>query len=631
MDDKDIRRFAEEYGEDVCRAILKMIDGVHDEDVERIKEEYAEEFFSAIERIIAGELEGEELRLFIGDYGEEFYNDLRKLIQRKAHAEERRQGTLYKKGDFIGQKYEVHDVLGIGGFGIVYLVYSHETESVYALKTFRDEYLEDTRTRERFKKEAQIWIDLERHPYLVRAHIVDEVSGRLFIAAEYIAPDEEGLNSLDGYLKRRPPDLAQNLRWGIQFCHGMEYANSKGIRAHRDIKPENIMIGQDRSVKISDFGLAGVIGQARISGIKLDIQNNKVGFTCQTMEGSGFGTPTHMPPEQFTNAAACNERSDIYSFGIVLYQMATGGDLPFLPNLPRNEEEHGQFLHDLYKLHSQAPVPRLDSPLFPIIQRCLEKEAKKRYQSFTELRSALEPLLRRLTGEVIKVPEQKELEGWEWSNKGMSLRVLGKHQEALACYDRALDIDPRNAVVWINKVIVLMIFGKVPEAIACCDKALEINSRYGGAWLAKGVALRVLGKYKESIACCDRAIEIEPRNTEVWITKGLSLTALGMHLEAIACFDRAIEINPIDARAWHYKGSSLMTSGKHLEAIAYYDKALEIDPRLAAAWYNKGAILYYLDRYHEAIEAFENFVRFALAHDTDRVGKVKAIIQELKT
>ena len=261
--DEDIRRFAEEWGEDICKAILKMIDGVYDEDVERIKEEYGDEDFNKLKKLIAGKLEGEELRLFIGE-NEEFYNDFQKLVTRKVALRKNLPGAPYKKGDFIGQKYEVYGVLGMGGFGIVYLVISHETGDVYALKTFRDEYLEDVQTRERFKKEAHIWIDLERHPYLVRAHFVDDVSGRLFIATEYIAPDEDGLNSLDVYLKRRPPDIVQSLKWGIQFCHGMEYAYSKCIRAHRDIKPANILICQDRSVKISDFGLAGVIGQTRI-------------------------------------------------------------------------------------------------------------------------------------------------------------------------------------------------------------------------------------------------------------------------------------------------------------------------------------------------------------------------------
>src|SRR3990170_8386905 len=346
----------------------------------------------------------------LGEMGIEVVESADKERSAEEPAKEKH-AALYKKGDFIGKDYEVYDVLGKGGFGIVYLVYHHKTESVYALKTFRDEYLEDRETQERFKKEAEIWINMDRHPYLVRAKFVDKILDRLFNAIEYIAPDEDGLNSLEGYLKHKPHDLSQSLRWGIQFCHGMEYAYSKGVKAHRDIKPANIMIAYDKTLKITDFGLAGAIGQARISGIKMDIHNNTVGFSCQTLEGCGFGTPTHMPSEQFTNAVSCDERSDIYSFGIVLYQMATGGALPFLPELPRDnsDEEYIRFWGDIHRLHSSAPVPRMNSPLFPIIQRCLEKEPKKRYQSFADLRLELEPLLKKLTGEVIKAPERKEL------------------------------------------------------------------------------------------------------------------------------------------------------------------------------------------------------------------------------
>ena len=512
-------------------------------------------------------------------------------------------GAPYKKGDFIGKKYEVYDILGMGGFGIVYLVYHHETESVYALKTFRDEYLESKEMQERFKKEANIWIDLERHPYLIRAKFVDEISGRLFIGIEYIAPDEDGLNSLDGYLKRKPPDLAQSLRWGIQFCHGMEYAYSKGIRAHRDIKPANILIGVDKAVKITDFGIAGVIGQARISGIRMDIRNSTVGFSCQTVEGSGFGTPTHMPPEQFTNAASCDERSDIYSFGIVLYQMAAGGNLPFLPNLPRDnsDDEHIRFWHEIHRLHSLSPVPKLNSPLFPIIQRCLEKEPKKRFQSFAEIRSELEPLLKKLTGEVIKAPKQKELEAWEWVNKGFSFNSLGKYQEAIACYDRAIEIDPRLVGAWNGKGVAFAKLGRYQEEIACYDKAIGIDPREAGAWNNKGVALENLGKYQEAIVCYDRAIEIDPRLVEAWNGKGGALSKLGRHQEAIVCYDKAIGIDPRDAGAWYSKGVALSELGRYQEAIACYDRALEIDAGYAEAWHNKGSALGNLGKYHEAI------------------------------
>ena len=547
---------------------------------------------------------------------------------------EEKNSALYKKGDFIGQKYEVYDVLGMGGFGIVYLVYSHELKSVYALKTFRDEYLENKEMQERFKKEAQIWINMDRHPYLVRAKLVDEISGRLFIGIEYIAPDEDGLNSLDGYLRHKPPDLAQSLRWGIQFCHGMEYAYSKGIRAHRDIKPANILIDQNKTVKITDFGLAGVIGNARISGIRMDIRNDTVGFSCQTVEGSGFGTPTHMPPEQFTNAVSCDERSDIYSFGIVLYQMATGGALPFLPNLPRNnsDDEHIRFWHEMHRLHSLSPVPKLNSPLFPIIQRCLEKEPKRRFQSFAELRSEFEPLLKRLTGEIIKAPEQGKTEDWEWINKGVSLRNLGKYQEAIVCYDRAIAINPRQAEAWNNKGAVLGGYlGKHQEALICYNKALKINPKYVEAWAGMGGVLGCLGKPQEAIDCYDRAIKIDPMSIEAWSNKGVALLMLGKYKEVITCCDKAIEIDPRGATAWGIKGAALSKLDKHQEAMACYDRVLEINPKDERAWCDKGFALADLGKHKEAIEAFENFIKFAPPHYADKVAEVKAIIQELKT
>jgi len=407
--------------------------------------------------------------------------------------------------------------------------------------------------------------------------------------------------------------LAQSLRWGIQFCHGMEYAYSKGIRAHRDIKPANIMIGQDKTfadwfgqdktLKITDFGLAGVIGQARISGIRMDIHNNTVGFSCQTVEGNGFGTPTHMPPEQFTNAVSCDERSDIYSFGIVLYQMATGGALPFLPELPRDnsDEEYIRFWGDIHRLHSSAPVPRMNSPLFPIIQRCLEKEPKKRYQSFADLRLELEPLLKKLTGEVIKAPERKELGAAGWVIKGFSLGTLGKYQEAIECYDRAIEINPRYAEAWSNKGNALSGLGRHEEAIECYDRALGIDPRLAEAWYNKGVTLSGLGKYQDAIVCYDRALEINPIFMQAWSNKGNALSGLGRHQEAIGCYDRALEINPIFMQAWSNKGNALSGLGRHEEAIECYDRALGIDPRLAEAWGSKGNALFGLGRHQEAI------------------------------
>jgi tetratricopeptide (TPR) repeat protein/DNA-binding response OmpR family regulator len=521
--------------------------------------------------------------------------------------EEKPHPIPHNQRDFIGKDFEVYDVLGAGGFGVVYLVYSHETKSVYALKTFRDEYLEDTQTRDRFRKEAKVWIDLERHPYIVRAYFVNEISGRLYIGLEYIAKDEHGLNSLEGYLRDNPPDSAQSLRWGIQFCHGMEYAYSKGIRAHRDIKPVNIMVSQDKTIKISDFGLAGVIGTSKaISGMKLGIQKDRIGLSFQTMEGIGLGTLTHMPPEQFTNAASCDERSDIYSFGIVLYQMATSGKLPFLAQLPRDnsEEESKRFETQMYMLHSKAPLPKVNSPLFPVTQRCLEKESHRRYRSFKELRLDLEKLLKRETGEVLNPPELKKLEAWEWNNKGVSLANLGRYDEALTCCNKVLEIDQRDAEAWNNKGVSLANLGRSDEALTCYNKALEIDQRDAKAWSNKGKSLHNLGRYDEALTCCNKALEIDPRLAEVWNNKGSSLATLGRFDEAILCYNKVLEIDPRDTRVWSNKGLCLFNLGRFDEAIPCYNKVLEIDPRDTISWNNKGFSLYNLRRYNQAIPCY---------------------------
>ena len=523
-------------------------------------------------------------------------------------------GAAYKRGDVIGQKYDVYDVLGAGGFGIVYLVYSRETKNVYALKTFRDEFLADAQTRERFRKEASVWVDLERHPYLVRAHWVDEIGGRLYIAMEHIAPNEHELNSLEGYIRHRPPDLTQSLRWGIQFCHGMEYAYSRGIRCHRDIKPLNIMISQDKTVRITDFGLAGVLDMSRaVCGITLSIQQGAVGLSGQTMEGGGCGTWTHMPPEQFIDAASCDERSDIYAFGVVLFQMASGNRLPFLAPLPtdNSEAEVVRFGSQMYRLHALASVPKLDSPLFSIIQRCLEKEPGKRYQRFKELRGDLEPLLMRQTGETVRPPESTTLEAWEWINKGASLVVLGRHEEALRCLDRALEICPRNSVAWLNKGAALHARGLDGDAVSCYDRALETDPRDASAWIGKGVSLCGLGRNEDAVRCFDRSLELDPRDARAWGGKGLGLSGLGRDAEAIGCHDRALEIDPSYALAWKSKGNNLYSLGRDEDAVRCLERALELDPLDALAWFSKGACYRGLSRHEEAVYCFDRTLELA--------------------
>ncbi|HSB61185.1 MAG TPA: protein kinase, partial [Vicinamibacteria bacterium] len=363
-------------------------------------------------------------------------------------------------GQTVGDRFRVVRLLGEGDFGRVYLGEALSTGTVYALKTPRDEVLRDSQASELFRREAQRWVDLERHPWLVRAFFAGEIEGRLYLATEYVASEEDGPNSLEGVLRTSPPDLAQSLRWGVQVCHAMEHALARGVRCHRDIKPANVLIGPDRAVRLCDLGIAG-------------LPPAKAGA------GEPFGTPTHMSPEHFVEAARCDERSDVYSFGVVLFQMASRGRLPFPPPaLPDGPDRAARAWAELQRLHREAPVPPLDSPLAPIVARCLEKSPARRYRGFAQLRGDLEALLLHRTDEVLRVPTRTETEGWDLTSEGLGLMSLGRPREALACYERAIARNPLAAAIHRSMGHALVALGRFEEASSAFGRAADLDPQY---------------------------------------------------------------------------------------------------------------------------------------------------------
>jgi serine/threonine protein kinase len=531
----------------------------------------------------------------------------------------------WQVGDKIANRYEIYQILGgegKSGMGIVYICYDHQHKTPYALKTFQEQYLFSEESQRLFEREALIWTHLERYPYIVRAMWVERLEGRLFIILEYIAPDQQRRNNLTHYLGNLT--LPEILKFSIQFCYGMEYAYSRGIDCHRDIKPDNIMITSDKTAKITDFGLTKAFQEMEIKEDIISAEKRPGLSIFQTKQGKrGCGTLQYMAPEQFDGYA--DKRSDIYSFGITLYEMVTGGQLPFIGK-GRTDEELQQ---DYERLHRYGEIPPLSSSLFPIIQKCLEKDPDKRYQDFISLREQLQQFLLKETGERITPPKKEELEAWEWYNKGFALANLGKYNEAIFCCDKALQINPRNAEAWNNKGFALDDLGKHNEAISCYDEALRIDPRNATVWYNKGNALRGLGKSQKAITCYDEALRINPRNAEAWNNKGFALGNLGKYNEEISCYDEALRINPRNAEAWNNKGIVLRNLGRYEEEIECYDKALEINPRYAEAWYNKGVALRKLGRNEEAIRCFEKFIEFAPPQYTSYVERAEQIINQL--
>ena len=486
-------------------------------------------------------------------------------------------------GDKIENRYEIHDIKQ-GGFGIVYLCYDHEFEEPVAIKTFQAKFLSSQKAIDDFTNEAITWTKLDKHKNIVKAHYVTNIEGQPYIFLEYVAG-----GNLDDWLYTKQLDLPLALNFALQFCTGMDYAFQKMGLIHRDIKPGNILLTSDKTVKITDFGLAKTLE------LEAQPEQTAVPPDLSYVQTSIAGTLPYMAPEQF-KGEKIDTRSDIYGFGIVLYQMVAG-------TYPYPRKNSWEKMHLI-----QSPLPirqSIPAELDALIHKCLEKDAAKRYRNFSELRQDLSKIYFDLTGEMIPEESGKDLEAWEMSNKGIALVNLDRSEEALACYDEALDINPRLAGAWNNKGIALVNLGRSEEALACCDKALDINPQYIEAWNNKGAALHALGKPDEELACYDQALEINPRYAEAWNNKGIALGNFCRSEEELACYDEALDINSRNAEVWYNKGNALDNLGRSEEALACYDKALDINPRYTDAWYNKGIALLNLRRGDEALACYD--------------------------
>ena len=411
----------------------------------------------------------------------------------------------YQIEDVIAGKFQVCRVIGRGGFGVVYHVRFLETGENFALKTFKDEVGADGSAAEAFKKEALVWVNLQRHPYILPAIWVDgvrygsffrldgdqkltpesvpiELPGRLFVVMELVKPDSQGRVTLDDYLRSGLPDPEQMLTWGIQFCYGMEHARTHGIECHRDIKPANIMITSTGTVKVSDFGLAIATESALRSANHGYVFPREHGRFSLSFIVNGTralcGTPGYIAPEIY-RAEGATVQSDIYSFGLVLWQMVNRSPtLPFTAPWNGNIED---YLRCIYQQQISGHVPLSNDAMGRVIERCLRSNASDRYSTFKDLRSALELVFERCTGQKFEKPNVGGESAAFWNNKGASLAALRQYDEAIRCYDAALTIDPRSYKTWNNKGAALSALGRSDEALECFNRSLSIEPRFSMA------------------------------------------------------------------------------------------------------------------------------------------------------
>ncbi|MHC9541603.1 MAG: tetratricopeptide repeat protein [Vulcanimicrobiota bacterium] len=500
-----------------------------------------------------------------------------------------------KRGDLLGDRYEITKVLK-GGMGVVYIAYDSSTSTPYAIKTFQEQFLWNNSIKNMFIREAETWIKLDIHENIVQAIFIKLYEERPFLFLEYIRGTD-----LESILESRALSLEETLHYCIQFCTGMSYAYNKLGIIHRDIKPSNCLISEHNVLKITDFGLVRVFtdrAEGEMSGLEEALaKDNRHKITSAFL-----GTIPYMAPERLIYMDSGSIRSDIYSFGVMIYQMLTR-QLPYSPT--QLAENHTVIISEDYlpltSIRSDIPVDFSD-----MVDTCLEKEPENRYADFDELKIVITSLYEKYTQSTFASRTTTQTISTDTLiTKGNSLLNISKYPEALECFKSVLSSDPHNLTALTGIGNTYLHMQQFNEALQYFDTILSLAPGADDVMRNKGIALLELGRFEEAFKSFETVLARNPQDAVSLWKSGRIFYHLGWHSEALAFLNRSLECSGKAIEVLNDKGLLLHSMGRPEEAIQYYDKALELNPTFIKSLTGKARVLFEIAEFQSAIDIYK--------------------------